>query len=84
MPLKRPVLDLQLKNATAALDQRCAVLDSKGVAVDARKKDSKWRELNARCRQIRRRIGAVEAIVARDAECERVKAERLAAEDAGE
>ncbi len=82
MGLKRPVLERSLSFATENLTKLVKVLESRGVEVKAYKRDPKWRELNAQCRQIRRRINAVSAIEARDAECVRLKAEKAAARDA--
>lgn len=79
MGLKRPVLERTLSFVTEDLTNLVKVLETRGVEVKAYKRDPKWRELNAKSRQIRRRIRAVEAIVARDAECVRLKAEKVAA-----
>ena len=79
MGLKRPVLERSLSFVVEDLGQLVKVLESRGVASKAFKRHPKWRELNAKCRQIRRRINAVDVIVARDAECVRQKAEKAAA-----
>lgn len=75
----RESLERQLKIATADLEKCVAALDEKGVAADKRKADSKWRSLDANCRQLKNRLSAVEAIAAREAECQQRK-EAAAAE----
>lgn len=79
MGLKRDTLERQLAQATEDLDKRVKELDAKGVASELRKRDPMWRHFNARCRQVRRRLLALAAVVARDEECVRRKAEKEAA-----
>lgn len=75
MPLKKDSLERQLALAKQELEKRIKALDAKGVDEKARSRDSQWRSLDAKCRRIRHRISAVEAIDARDAECEQRKQE---------
>ena len=79
MGLKRPVLERSLSFVAEDLAKLVKILEGRGVDVKAYKRDPKWRELSAKCRQIRRRINTVDAIAARDAECVRLKAAKAAA-----
>jgi hypothetical protein len=79
MGLKRPVLERSLEYASGDLAAWVKVLESRGVTVKAFKRCPKWREFNAKVRQIRRRINAVAVIEAREVECLRMKAEKQAA-----
>ena len=74
MPLSRAQLERQLAVATddqAAWEKK---LDEKGVAADARKKEPRWRNLDATRRQLKTRLGAVAAVEAREAEAAKRKA----------
>ncbi len=80
MGLKRPVLERSLGHASGDLEAWVKVLETRGIGAKEFRKCPKWREYNAKVRQIRRRINAVAAVEAREAECARVKAEKQAAE----
>ena len=73
-------LDRQLVIAREKLASYVAILDEKKVAEAERKRDSIWRGLDAKCRQIRTRMVAVAAIAAREAECQQRKEAAAAAE----
>jgi hypothetical protein len=79
MPLDEPVLKRQLDRATEELAAWIKVLDGQSTAVADRRKNAKWRQLNATCNTIRFRLRSVAAVVARDEEVAKRKAERLAA-----
>ena len=79
MGLKRPVLERSLSAVSEDLALIVKVLEARGIEKKAFKRDPKWRHFHAKYRQIRRRIDAVDVIAARDAECVRLKAERVAA-----
>lgn len=68
MGLKRDNLEWQLSRASTELTTYEKQLDEKGVAADARSRNAKWRNLNARCRQLRSRLGAVAKMEATNAE----------------
>lgn len=72
-------LERQLTIAREKLASYVSVLDEKKVTEADRKKDPIWRNLDSKCRQIRSRMVAVEAIAAREAECQQRK-EAAAAE----
>jgi len=78
MPLKRPTLEFCLSKATNELNLWVKKLEERGMDPKDYKRCPKWRHFNARCRQIRRRMIAVDAIAAREAECARRKAEKSA------
>ncbi len=64
MGQKRGTLEWQLSRASTELSSCEKDLDQKGIAADARKRNPKWRNLNARCRQLRNRINAVSRVEA--------------------
>lgn len=68
MGLKRDNLEWQLNRASTELSTFEKQLDENGVAADARSRNAKWRNLNARCRQLRSRLGAVAKMEATNAE----------------
>ena len=72
-------LDRQLVIAREKLANYVSILDEKKVAEGQRKRDPIWRNLDSKCRQIRTRMVAVDAIAAREAECQQRK-EAAAAE----
>ena len=72
-------LDRQLVIAREKLANYVRILDEKKVAEGQRKRDPIWRNLDSKCRQIRTRMVAVDAIAAREAECQQRK-EAAAAE----
>ena len=59
MGMKRENLEWQLTRASTELSTCENQLDQNGVAADARKQNPKWRNLSARCRQLRKRLIAV-------------------------
>jgi hypothetical protein len=73
MPLSRKVLERQLTVATADLKQRTATLAAAGVQDAAQRLDPQWRQLNAQCSAVRRRLAAVAAVEANNAELEQRK-----------
>ena len=82
MGLDRNILERQLDHANQALDARVKTLDGNGVGEKERRLDPKWRNLNAQCRQLKRRIRSAQAVVDLDEELKRRKAE--GGEEAGE
>lgn len=76
----RDSLERQLEVAREKLNKYVSILDERGVDAALRKRDSIWRNLDSKCRQIRTRMVAVDAIAAREAECEQRKAAAAAAE----
>jgi hypothetical protein len=62
-------LDRQLTIAREELARYVAILDEKKVEEGVRKRDPIWRNLDSKCRQIRTRMVAVDAVAAREAEC---------------
>ena len=75
MPLSRETLERQLKIAETTLGQRVAKL---GNNVAVQKADPAWRKWNADCAALRRRLRAVAAVEANNAELLRLKAEKEA------
>ena len=80
MAVDRDLLERQLQHANAALTERVKALDAGGVETKQRRLDPKWRSLNARCRQLRRRIRAAQVLLDLDQELKRRKAEAVAQE----
>jgi hypothetical protein len=78
MALGKETLERQLANARADLASCEKSLDENGVAADQRKRNSLWRNLESKCRDIVKRVNTVKAIEERDAECVRRKAEATA------
>jgi hypothetical protein len=78
MPLDEAVLKRQLDRATEDLAAWIKVLDGESTAVADRRKNAKWRQLNATCNAIRLRMRSVAAVVTRDEEAAKRKAEKLA------
>jgi hypothetical protein len=83
MGLDRGILERQLKLASAELLGCEGTLEAKGITGDARKRNPTWRSLNAKCRQIKRRLRSVEALEKLDEELQQRKAEKasVGAED---
>ena len=75
MPLSRPVLERQLKLAEQTLAQRVQVLEKSGKSAEACDRDPQWRSANANCGALRRRLKAVAAVEANNAEVTRRKLE---------
>jgi hypothetical protein len=68
MGMKRDTLEWQLSRANGELAAFEQQLDEQQVANDTRPRNAKWRNLNARCRQIRNRLNAVAKVEATNAE----------------
>ncbi|MGZ0170865.1 MAG: hypothetical protein ACKVHE_15020 [Planctomycetales bacterium] len=66
-------LDRQLTVAREELAKYVSILDEKKVEEGDRKRDSIWRNLDSKCRQVRTRMVAVDAVAAREAECAKRK-----------
>ena len=64
MGQKRPNLEWQLSHASNELATCEKELDQQGLASEARPRNPKWRNLNARCRQLRSRLSAVAKVEA--------------------
>ena len=59
MPLSRDTLEHQTKLAKLALAKWVAVLGEKGIERAAFRRNPKWRQLNAECNKIKRRLNRV-------------------------
>ena len=68
MAVDRDLLTRQIQRADVDLSERVKALDANGVDAKNRKLDPHWRRLNARCRQLKRRLRAAQSIVDRDQE----------------
>lgn len=79
MPLSRTTLERQMQAAKDALADWVKSLTSKGLERSQFRKDPRWRQLNANCNAIRRRLQRVAEIEANDAEVAQRKADKLAA-----
>jgi|SRR5580704_10337044 hypothetical protein len=79
MSLNEATLSRQLGRAKEDLNACNQALEANGVATTARRKNAKWRHLNAAYNTIRSRLKAVAAIKARDEEAAKRKAEKIAA-----
>ncbi len=66
MPLTRSQLERQISAAQEDLAAWEKKLDERGLAADARRKEPKWRKLDASCRQLKTRLYAVVAIEQRE------------------
>jgi hypothetical protein len=75
----RPRIERQLIIAQQQLSQCEAQLASAGVTGKARSRNALWRQLNANCRQLKRRLIAVGAVETREAGLEQRRAEKDAA-----
>lgn len=75
MPLSRDTLERQLKLAETTLGQRASKLGGNDAVLKA---DPVWRKWNADCVALRRRLRAVAAVEANNAELLRLKAEKEA------
>ncbi len=78
MGQKRANLEWQLSHASAELTTCETELDQKGLATEARPRNPKWRNLHARCRQLRSRLGAVAKVEANNESLIQRKAAALA------
>ena len=77
--MDRQRIDRQLKLAQENLAQWVKQLDAERVEEKARRKNAKWRSLDADVRTLKRRLIAVGAIEEREAAAEQRKAEKTAA-----
>lgn len=80
MSLTRFSIERQLDQAEIALGSRISALDAQGVEESARRRDPKWRQLSADCRQLKSRLRAVKVTEEREVECEKRKSEKAPAE----
>ena len=78
MPLSRDTLEHQIKLAKDALNKWVAVLGEKGIERPAFRRNPKWRQLNAECNKIKRRLNRVGEIEAINEEVAQRKAAKLA------
>ena len=74
MPLKRAQLERQIAAAEEDLAAWEKTLDERKVAKKERRKEPKWRHLDANRRQLKTRLYAVAAIEAREADVAERKA----------
>jgi hypothetical protein len=79
MSLNEATLSRQLGRAKEDLTAWNKALETNGVASSERRKNAKWRHLNAAYNTIRNRLKAAEAIKTRDENAVKHKAEKLAA-----
>lgn len=73
MSMTREKLERQRKLAEEQLASWTKSLESEGVTPDERVLEPRWRGLRARCQSLSRRLRAVEALAARDAEAQQRK-----------
>ena len=78
MPLSRDTLEHQTKIAKDALSRWTTALAAKGIERPAFRRDPKWRQLNAECNKIKRRLNRVAEIEANNADVAQRKAAKLA------
>jgi hypothetical protein len=79
MSLHQATLKRQLGRANEDLAVWVKALEAKGVAQTARRKDARWRQLNAACNAIKTRLKAVAVVHAREEAVAQHKAEKLSA-----
>ena len=80
MPLSRTTLERQMQTAKDALAEWVKSLSAKGLERPQFRKDPRWRQLNADCNAIRRRLDALAGVEANNAQVAQRKAEKAAAE----
>lgn len=78
--MDRQRIERQLKLAQENLSQWEKQLDADKVKQSARRKNAKWRSLDADVRALKRRLIAVGEVEEREAAAEQRKAEKAAAE----
>lgn len=78
MPLSRTTLERQSQTAKDALADWVKTLSAKGLERPQFKKNPRWRQLNADVNAIRRRLDAVAAVEANNAEVAERKSAKLA------
>jgi hypothetical protein len=81
MPLSRDTLEHQIKLAKDSLNRWAAALGEKGIERPAFRRNPKWRQLNAECNKIKRRLNRVAEIEAINEEAVQRKAAKLAEAD---
>ena len=74
MGQNRPNLEWQLSHASTELSNCEKHLDQQGLAAEARPRHPKWRHLNARCRQLRKRLSSVATVEANNESLQQRKA----------
>jgi hypothetical protein len=79
MSLTEATLSRQLNRAKENLTAWNQALETDGIPSTERRKNARWRHLNAAYNTIRNRLKAVEAIKLRDEDAAKRKAEKLAA-----
>jgi hypothetical protein len=79
MSLNEATLSRQLGRAKEDLTACVQALGADGVSSAGRRKNAKWRHLNATYNAIRNRLKAAEAVKTRDENAAKHKAEKLAA-----
>ena len=82
MTKARERVEAQLEQARATLKHWVAKLDDAGVARDQRRRDAKWRNLNARCTQLNVRLKTIDAGKALEEELKQRKAQKAAEAEA--
>lgn len=75
-------IERQLSMAQQKLSALEAKLATEGVTGKGRNKNAVWRHLNADYRQLKRRLNAVSALEAREADAAQRKSEKASAETA--
>jgi hypothetical protein len=78
MPLSRTTLERQMQTAKDALADWVKTLSGQGLERPQFKKNPRWRQLNADCNAIRRRLDRVAEIEANNAEVAERKSAKLA------
>ncbi|HEV3302882.1 MAG TPA: hypothetical protein VG055_24745 [Planctomycetaceae bacterium] len=79
MSLNEATLSRQLGRAKEDLTACARALESGGISAADRRKNAKWRHLNATYNTIRNRLKAAEAIKTRDEDAAKRKVEKIAA-----
>jgi hypothetical protein len=79
MSLNEATLSRQLGRAKEDLTACTRALESSGFSATDRRKNARWRHLNAAYNTIRNRLKAAEAIKTRDEDAQKRKAEKIAA-----
>ena len=79
MPLSRTTLERQMQGAKDSLADWVKSLNAKGLERPQFRKNPRWRQLNADCNAIRRRLDRVAEIEANNAEVAQRKADKSAA-----
>jgi hypothetical protein len=79
MSLHQATLKRQLGRANEDLAFWIKALDAKGVAPTERRKNARWRQLNAACNAIKTRLKAVAVVHAREEAVAQHKVEKLSA-----